>query len=91
MDKNSYMAGEVAQIHVDVDNQSAVDIENFVVKVGRVVMEFICGDCLRFQLMRVIHLKGKDDDRSQHDSLRLVDVVCQNKYDGCKAHDQKSR
>ncbi|XP_065837091.1 arrestin domain-containing protein A-like [Oscarella lobularis] len=73
MDKNSYMAGEVAQIHVDVDNQSAVDIENFVVK-----------------LMRVIHLKGKDDDRSQHDSLRLVDVVCQNKYDGCKAHDQKS-
>lgn len=33
MDKNSYIAGETAQIHVDVDNQSAVDIENFAVKV----------------------------------------------------------
>eukprot|EP00118_Oscarella_pearsei_P024949 m.307188 g.307188 ORF g.307188 m.307188 type:complete len:359 (+) comp41998_c0_seq1:224-1300(+) len=73
MDKNSYMAGEVANIHVDVDNQSAVDIENFAVK-----------------LMRVIHLRGKDDDRDHHDSLRIVDTVCQNKYEGCKSHSKKA-
>ncbi|XP_062517397.1 arrestin domain-containing protein A-like [Corticium candelabrum] len=74
MDKNSYFAGETAQIHVDVDNQSAVDIENFAVK-----------------LMRVITLKGKDDDRNYHDSLKLIDTVCENKYDGCPANSNKSR
>ena len=37
MDKNTYTAGETAQIHVEVRNDSAVDIENFAVKVsGRI-------------------------------------------------------
>lgn len=74
MDKNSYIAGETAQIHVDVDNQSAVDIDNFAVK-----------------LMRVIVLKGKDAHRGHHDNLRLVDTVCENKYEGCSANSKKSR
>ena len=41
--------------------------------------------------MRVITLKGKDDDRNYHDSLKLIDTVCENKYDGCPANSNKSR
>lgn len=34
MDSNVYEAGSTARIHVNVDNDSSVDIENFVLKVS---------------------------------------------------------
>ncbi|XP_065193335.1 arrestin domain-containing protein A-like [Sycon ciliatum] len=74
MDKNTYTAGETAQIHVEVRNDSAVDIDNFAVK-----------------LMRVVKLKGRDDDRDHSDTTTcLVDTVCVEKYAGCASGDSKS-
>jgi len=35
MDKNAYMGGETAQVHVSVDNSSAVDVTHFTTKLIR--------------------------------------------------------
>ncbi|XP_028395171.1 arrestin domain-containing protein A-like [Dendronephthya gigantea] len=37
LDSNVYVAGSTAKVHVDVDNESAVDIENFVLKLMQVI------------------------------------------------------
>ena len=34
LDSNVYEAGSTAKVHVNVDNDSSVDIENFVLKVS---------------------------------------------------------
>jgi len=37
LDKNAYMAGETSQVHVNVDNDSAVDVTHFTTKLIRVI------------------------------------------------------
>ena len=53
MDKNTYTAGETAQIHVEVRNDSAVDIDNFAVKVGSNIGRVECASVATLQLQYI--------------------------------------
>jgi hypothetical protein len=76
LDKTAYRAGQEAEIAVDIDNQSSVDIEHFAVKLTRVVK------------LKGNDPHRHDDGKDVH---CILDMIRENSYDGCRSGSHNSK